>query len=228
MHLRRPRVVKADAERVLHTLVEVLASFPDTQRRVDGVSVGVNQVTRSLQERIDGVRAGRAAAAPHPCMLFVCVGDTEATAVVAHVPMLVASYNAVCAPTPTAAPPLVLVPFVHGAELVLSTAMHVRRASALLVDTALPSDLVTRLVPSVRAALGDHAYTHGFRAAWLERCVGAEAPRLGAPHIKHVVSGTPVQLAQAKALKKAARKAHKQTKPRAKPAAAPRHSATPP
>lgn len=192
---------------LLHTLVEALADVPDSQDAVPGATVGLNVVTRLLESRIDAARRGSAAQpdAP-PRFLLVCEGDVDAPALLAHLPLLAASYNAVCAPAASDTP-LLLVPLAAGSELVLSTAFHVRRAAAVLLDARTPG--VAALEARARTALGAEHSARGFRVPWLEQCRGQAPWALAAPHLKHVVTSAPVQLNEAKAAKKASRQAHR-------------------
>lgn len=192
---------------LLYTLVEALAGVPDTQVAVPGATVGLNVVTRLLEARIDAARRGvPAEPGARPRFLLVCEGDVDAPALLAHLPLLAASYNAACAPT-SSDTPLLLVPLAAGAELVLSTAFHVRRAAAVLLDDHAPG--VAALEARARTALGAEPYARGFRVPWLEQCRGQAPWSLAAPHLKHVVTSAPVQLNEAKAAKKASRQAHR-------------------
>lgn len=179
---------------LLHTLVEGLA-----EERTE-TTVGLNVVTRALEGHIDAARTS-AAEPPLPRILFVCEGDVESTALTAHLPMLVASYNAVVRPSA----PLLLVPLAPGAELLLSTALDVRRASVVLLSTAFPG--LERLLQRVASAFGPEYVASGFRVKWLDTTAALAPPR-----IKHVVSSTPANLNEAKAQKKASRKAHQEKK----------------
>lgn len=192
---------------LLHTLVELLTAPEQGEGAITGATVGLNTATRLLEARIDAARRQEPPlTAPPPRFLFVCVGDVDATALVAHLPMLVASYNAVCAPREEHVP-LVLVPLAAGAELMLSTALQVRRASVLLLD--MRAQGLETLEARTRHALGDRAFSRGFRASWLDQSAATATATLRAPHVKHLVTSTPKNLGEAKAAKKASRKAHK-------------------
>lgn len=201
---------------------------------VPHVTVGVNAVSRELESRMDTARprTGHASLPEGPLsgaprLLFVCVADMDPPALVAHLPLLVASYNATCvpawevqgaaadetgtpsvswAPRPQDLPtsghlPLVLVTLPSGAELMLSTALRVRRLSALLVKATLPEHLLARLVKSLEnTAIPLH---DGFRAPWMERV------SLAPPRIKHLSTSAPVNTTQAKVEKREQRQARK-------------------
>lgn len=196
-------MTQSAGDMLVHTLIEILG-VEEPARLPRGVLVGINSVTRCLES---GCRAGTACAAPDqaaasadaPVALFVCAADLDPPALVAHLPMLTASYNAV-----GHARPLVLAPLSAGAEWKLSTALRVRRLSALLVTTGIGADACARLEARLRDALGDSAM-QGFRAPWLER-----AARLVPPHVKHVSTSAPANATQAKTLKKAGRRARKE------------------
>ncbi|WFD30493.1 ribonuclease P [Malassezia sp. CBS 17886] len=159
-----------------------------------------------------------------PQILFACEADTNPAALLAHIPMLVGSYNAVCAEggggemqthaddafsvnlRPAAqsakhavgsAPPLLLVPLPQGAEFLLSTAMQVRRLSALLVDSTLPDDLLRRLRHRIAAAFGQEYVARGFRVPWLDESVALLPHGTTPVHIRHMSSGAPTHLAKA-------------------------------
>ncbi|WFD44581.1 ribonuclease P [Malassezia psittaci] len=208
--LQWPRIAKPDAEMLLHALVEQLATVPDSQSTIHGTTIGLNMVTKLLESHIDSKRESKAeskATAAKPRFLFVCEGDSLSPALIAHIPMLVASYNAMCAPTAEHTP-VVLIPFAPGAELLLSTALHVRRASVLLLHTDAQASVA--LEHRIGAALGTEMLTRGFRAKWLDQSIHAQKHTLQPVHIKHVVSSTPMNLAESKLKKKQSRKAHKQ------------------
>ncbi|PKI84780.1 ribonuclease P [Malassezia vespertilionis] len=197
-----PRLPKADGDVLLHTLVEILVEREDAPA---GTTAGINAVTRTLEARI----TSRAAAGPHPRFLFVCEADMDPATLLAHIPMLVGSYNAACAPvheraSPALPLPLMLVPLPRGAALMLATALRVRRLAALLIDTALPPPLLARLEARALDIVRAQSTT-GFRIPWLE----AAPHKLAAPRIKHLATSAPVHFAQAKAAKKASRKANK-------------------
>ncbi|WFD00520.1 ribonuclease P [Malassezia yamatoensis] len=206
--LQWPRIAKPDAEMLLHALVEQLTQVPDSQSRIHGVSVGLNIVTKLLESHIDSKRESGTetkATGAQPRFLFVCEGDSLSPALLAHIPMLVASYNAMCAPTAENIP-VVLIPFAPGAELLLSTALHVRRASVILMHTDAQASIA--LEHRIGAVIGTEMLTRGFRAKWLDQCSSAQKHTLQPVHIKHVASSTPINLAESKQKKKQSRKEH--------------------
>ena len=250
-----PRVPKADGEVLMHTLVEVLcdermARRRSGKRRADGADrepeastplvAGINSVTRLLEGAVQGALAGGGThtsipdAAATPRLLFVCTGDTD-EALVAHLPMLTCSYNAVRFPTSAPSPedesvapcaprsgpgPLLLLPLPQGAEFLLSTALGVRRLSVLLLTDSTPSELLSRLEARAATALGTSVLRHGTRAVWLDRSMAlarrpdAAEASLTPTHIKHVSTGAPVNMAQARTVKRESRKAHRAEKRR--------------
>ena len=211
-----PRVSRTDGEMLMHMLAEALAEArgdePGAHKPVVGATLGLNAVTRVLQDEIQAHSAAPVRAAPR--ILFVCQGDADPESLVGHIPMLVCSYNAACisrgvadadslkASLPTvpaaARPPLLLVPLPSGAELLLSTAAGLRRLSAVLVDGAFPQceALVARVGPVVG--------TEGMRAPWLDD-LQQRAPSLQAVRVKHMSTSAPSNMAAARAQKKAGR-----------------------
>lgn len=217
-----PRISKVDGDVILHTLLEILCD-KDTQglRPRQHISshfvVGVNSVTRSLETRIHASRqeiqsrmSTPPLAAP-PRYLFVCTGDMDPPVLVAHLPTLVASYNAMCAgprsevkddsigpnlswapaESHLTVPSLVLVVLPEGAEFMLSTALQIRRLSALMVDSQLDPEQLHRLDLCVQQALGPETMIRGYRLAWLDR---QGIPALDPPHVKHIASSAPTLL----------------------------------
>lgn len=198
---------------------------------------GINSVTRLLEGAVQSALGSGSAipeATASPLLLFVCTGDTD-EALVAHFPMLTCSYNAVRFPAEAPSPedesvapgaprsgprPLLLVPLPQGAEFLLSTAVGVRRLSVLLLTDATPAELLSRLEERAAAALGGRALRHGTRAAWLDRSMAlarrpdAAEASLTPTHIKHVSTGAPVNMVQARTVKRESRKAHRAEKRR--------------
>lgn len=213
-----PRIPKADGDTILHTLLEILCDEDGTrpQKSDHAYVVGVNAVSRTLESHIHAVRQDTPL--DHLCLpryLFVCVADMDPPVLVSHLPMLTGAYNAMCAGKHAASsdetvqtlwhpserqalclPAVVLVPLPQGAEFLLSTALRVRRLSALMTTTALPGDKQDRLCTRIQQVLGPDTWQLGYRVPWLDQA-GDMLP----PHIKHVASSAPV----AKGKKNAAR-----------------------
>ncbi|WFD34623.1 ribonuclease P [Malassezia cuniculi] len=198
----------------MHALAEALAEKKESSQAVPGATFGLNQVTKILQEEIKctGER-------PAPRILFVCQGDAEPQSLVAHIPMLVCTYNAFAArgrgrsvkdadsldhtlsTAPSSArPPLHLVPLPSGAEFLLSTAAGLRRLSCVLLDDDF-SPAIDMLLMRVSAIIPEVP-----RAPWLEHV------RLEPTLVKHIATTAPTNMGAARAQKKASRAAHKHTK----------------
>ena len=204
-----PRIPKADGDTVLHTLLEILCDEDGKrpQKSDPAYVVGVNAVSRQLESHIHTVRQN--IPLDRSCLpryLFVCVADMDPPVLVSHLPMLTGAYNAMCAgklasssdeTVPTlwhpserqafCIPAVVLVPLPQGAEFLLSTALRVRRLSALMTTTALRGDQQDRLCTRIKQVLGPDTWQHGFRVPWLDQAGG-----LLPPHSKHVASSAPV------------------------------------
>lgn len=204
-----PRIPKADGDTILHTLLEILCDEDGKRPKKSDHAcvVGVNAVSRALESHIHAVRQDTPVdRSCLPQYLFVCVADMEPPVLVSHLPMLTGAYNAMCAgkhvgsgdesiqplwhPLEREAfsiPAVVLVPLPRGAEFLLSTALRVRRLSALMTTTALPGDMQDRLCTRIKQALGTDTWQHGYRVPWLD-----SAGSMLSPHIKHVASSAPV------------------------------------
>lgn len=220
-----PRISKADGDVVLHTLLEILCEGEAPKRAKPNLPenaciVGVNAVTRSLEGWIQAARERASPPGPPstaPRFVFVCAADMDPPVLVSHVPMLVGAYNAICAGKrhvekdddtmdrhalwepaefhSPETPAVSLVPVPEGSEFLLSTAMCVRRLSALLVTLSMPSDKLARLELCVKHALGVDAVHQGYRVSWLDHVDDVQAP-----HVKHVASSAPAVKKKKKAL----------------------------
>lgn len=194
-------------------LVEALSELPRDAPRTSLYTAGINSVTRTLEERIKAVREGKALDERIPHLLFVCVSDMEPPTLVAHLPMLTASYNAVVSHIPPSSNtsrmdpdsvdprtpwtpnssaknqsrPIILVPLPPGSELVLSTALGVRRLSALLLFSHADHHPWIRLERHLCNTLGMHDALRGFRLPWLDYACASLQPI----RIKHVASSAP-------------------------------------
>jgi len=205
--------------------LETLNELPrDAQRTSPLYTAGINSVTRTLEERIKAVREGSEVDDRIPHLLFVCVADMEPPTLVAHLPMLTASYNAVVSHIPPSSEtsltdsdsvdpripwspssstgklpkPVILVPLPQGSELVLSTALGVRRLSALLLFSLADQQPWTRLERHICNTLGMHNALRGFRLPWLDHSCAALRPVC----IKHVASSAPTAVPPKKRAKK--------------------------
>ena len=211
---RRPRIARVDGDTLLNMLVEALTELPrDPQRASPLYTAGINSVTRALEERIQAVREGNELDNRIPHLLFVCVADMEPPTLVAHLPMLTASYNAVVSNEPPSSAttpgdsdsvdpripwsssssmkklsrPVILVPLPEGSELVLSTALGIRRLSALLLYSFTDQQPWTRLERHIWNTLGMDTALRGFRLPWLDKSCAALRPVC----MKHVASSAP-------------------------------------
>lgn len=216
-------MARVDGDTLLHMLVEALTALPHDAQRTSLYTAGINTVTRALEDRIQTVREGRKLEGRVPHLLFVCVADMDPPTLVAHLPMLTANYNAVVSQKPVSSlepslrdpdsvdprmswtpstsaektRPVILVPLPQGSELVLSTALGVRRLSALLLFSSADEPSWRHLERHICQTLGMHTVLWGFRLPWLDH-----AAALQPICVKHVASSAP-HVAQGKRAKKA-------------------------
>ncbi|KAL4400679.1 nucleolar ribonuclease P complex [Malassezia pachydermatis] len=221
-----PQLPKVDANAILHTLLEILTETHATTstRLSPDFTVGINAITRSLESLVQAAQHNSVVPIQAvPRFLFVCTADMDPPTMVAHMPMLTAIYNAFVAnqikkddttPDESTTEPmleistvsstsLVLIPLPKGAEFMLSTALGVRRLSALLVHSSLSTSYLNRLEQSVQAV--GNGLSQGYRLPWLDTNA-----RLHLPHVKQVSSSAPKNMTQAKMEKKLQRKHGKQ------------------
>jgi ribonuclease P/MRP protein subunit POP3 len=175
---------------------------------------GLNSVTRHLESMIKekvghskDASAGTATTRHAPSIVFVCQVDVDPATLVSHLPLLVATYNAVCDQG------CYLIKLPKGSEQQLSEAIKLRRCSVTSLDwsnaqTSLDGE--TKEIMTSLLAKVVEANVKVMRLDWMDKAVGSiignPAPiSLIDPHIKHLRSSAPLDLNAVKASKRVKR-----------------------
>ncbi|MCO5585161.1 hypothetical protein L7F22_039093 [Adiantum nelumboides] len=192
----------------------------EVRPRRDAIICGLNSITRILEEEVASrshleVSERRTTTDKHqPSMIFVCNADVSPASLTSHLPLLVATYNAVCQTS------VLLVPLPSGSQLALSDTVNLRRCGMISIDTdalkALNDDEVQSKIMDLELKFGK-AEVQPIRMTWLEEAAATARsnkdqlkrpePKMNliAPHIKHLNSSTPLDLNKKKEIKKAKR-----------------------
>lgn len=172
---------------------------------------GLNSLTRQLQDSIhDATRQKHREDAPKkhsPSYIFCCIDDIDPPSLVAHLPLLVAAYNAVHDTS------ICLVRLPVGAEGTIANKVGLRRCAILSVDADELSHSCsssTQAVDALRILMENIAKggIEPMRLGWIKEALHGKAPYLE-PRIKHLRSSAPVDVNAIKAAKREARKQRK-------------------
>ncbi|PWN33311.1 uncharacterized protein FA14DRAFT_60890 [Meira miltonrushii] len=183
----------------------------------NAIICGLNSITRMLEEEIADRTHSEISTDTEkhqPSMIFVCNADVSPTSLTSHLPLLVATYNAVCQRS------VLLMPLPLGSQLALSDAVNLRRCGMISIDNealkALKDDEIQSKVSDLELKFGK-AEVQPIRMTWLEEAAATarsnkdhlrqKVPKMDliAPHIKHLASSTPLDINKKKELKKAKR-----------------------
>ncbi|KAG6817941.1 hypothetical protein H0H87_012409 [Tephrocybe sp. NHM501043] len=132
-----------------HSLSEAdISPAPDRPHVLNHLIVGINEVTKRLEEQIRSQRVTLITTNTSPNeptpplrLILVCRADLNPPMLVDHLPHLVAAYNSL-----RPEEPIQLVPLATGAELRLSQAVGLRRAAVLGLDDSMG------VIPTLSAA----------------------------------------------------------------------------
>lgn len=189
----------------------------EERQKQDAIVCGLNSITRMLEEEIANrthSEVSTNAEKHQPSMIFVCNADVSPASLTSHLPLLVATYNAVCQKS------ALLMPLPLGSQLALSDAVNLRRCGMISIDRdalkALDDDEIRKKVSDLELKL-EKAEVQPMRMTWLEEAAATarsnkehsqrKAPKIDliAPHIKHLSSSTPLDINKKKELKKSKR-----------------------
>lgn len=154
------------------------SSRPSSPSSDQPLVYGINAVTRRLEKMIADRAASEAHADGDLDIVLVCRSDLDPPKLVAHIPLLACSVNAVCFPASRpGGRALRVAPLPEGAEALLADALGVRRCGAVgLSSEKLPlHDLMTRIQEANVAPL---------RANWLDaaaQCALSTRTKLARP-----------------------------------------------
>ncbi|CAK5280586.1 unnamed protein product, partial [Mycena citricolor] len=172
--------------------------------------VGINEVTRRLDEQIRSLRQTTVIQAepsnepssevPKPIrLILVCRADVDPPILIDHIPHEVAAFNSACP-----AQPIKVVPLPAGTELELAKALHVRRAAIVALDCDAP-----RLAEFASILESLPIIT----APWLTSTASAAparpAKQLIPTHVKQLRTTTPKDMKMAKLVRSEGRAAAK-------------------
>ncbi|KAG6841779.1 hypothetical protein C0991_007108 [Blastosporella zonata] len=160
---------------------------PDRPSVLNHLVVGINEVTKRLEEQVQSQRVTLLTTKTSPNeppppplrLILVCRADINPPILVDHIPHLVAAYNSF---RPEES--IQLVPMQAGAELLLSQAIGLRRAAVLGFDSICPN--LTTILDTVNAV-------PTLSATWLASSVPLDSKFIPT-HIKQVRTSTPRDL----------------------------------
>lgn len=181
----------------------------DGKQAGDAFIRGINAVTRMLEDAISSARetSHEHTIMHRPSFILVCLGDLSPPSLVGHLPLLVATYNAMCAGN------IHLIRLPSGSEEILSDALALRRCSVVSCDM---DSLRRRGEVSLQGAVDALAQLFEvcnikpMKMDWLEdagRILQSKSRylRLTEPHIKHLRSSKPTDMISKKVARRESR-----------------------
>ncbi|KAF8665308.1 hypothetical protein AX16_000328 [Volvariella volvacea WC 439] len=207
--LRRKRKALDRSTTSVASLPDTMNAEPEESSIAEHLVVGINQVTRHLEDQIRDFRTGvtitglGGASVQEGVKLlkvvFVCRADIDPPVLVNHLPHLVAAFNSI-----RGSPCTYLVPLPRGAEASLAESLGVRKAAVLAFQSGFPQlPLLLRQLETIPF----------LTASWLS--IGQHT-QLIPTHVKQLRTTAPRDMKQAKEQRAAGRTLAKSRNKRAR------------